>query len=110
MKTLLLAAAFLTLATLAPRAKSQGGFDSAYTTLYQPNDILTDRLSDVGALAAYMKQLTAVCNEFFADETKPDSLDIVVAIKPRERSRVWFVSATRAPGDAQLESLRSKLE
>jgi hypothetical protein len=56
-----------------------------------------------------VKQLEKVSADYFAAAKDPETLDIVVAVKPGKRSRVWFVSSRRK-STKELEPLRKKLE
>ena len=97
---------------LAAASDSVGrGFKMVSTVLYQPEPVLQKRLPSVHALAAYMKALEGVCNTFFKKSDTPRALDLVVAVRPQRRSKVWFVSPTQgAKDDAQLAKLRALLE
>jgi hypothetical protein len=86
------------------------GFETERIMLYQTNAVLSERVPNVGELADYIKRLQAVCAMFFSDATTPETLYIVVALKPAKQSRVWFVSSMPSPGDMKLEPLRLKLE
>jgi hypothetical protein len=86
------------------------GFETDHVVLYQPDEVMQARLGAVADLANYVKQLQAVCTEFFATTKTPETLHIVVAVRPGKRARVWFVSSTRPAPDAQREPLRKKLE
>jgi hypothetical protein len=112
MKVLLVVGVFtrLCLALQATFAETKRGFETVNIVLYHPDPVLRDRGISAEALSAYIKKLQAACVGVFADETKPDSLDVVIAVKPGMRSRVWFISATRSQGDSRLDSLGRKLE
>jgi hypothetical protein len=111
MKALLLAIFTLLAAALPVLALDKAkGFETDNVVLYQPNETLQARVGAVTDLASYIKQLQAVCTEFFAATTTPETLHIVVAARPGKRARVWFVSSTRPAPDAQREPLRKKLE
>jgi hypothetical protein len=86
------------------------GFKTENLVLYQPDSVLRERLPSVEDLASYVKRLQAVCGNFFADVETPETLDIIVALKPGRQSRVWFVSSTPSPSGMSRESLRVKLE
>jgi hypothetical protein len=90
-------------------AASQG-FKWDSMVLYQPDEPLRARGVEAQGLAAYCKQLEKVCTVFFASETKPERLDIVVGLKPGKKVRVWFVSSRRTSQDSSLVALRKKLE
>ena len=92
-------------ALAAPR-----GFETENIVLYQPNDVLEERLPDVSKLADYIKRLQDVCQKFFAGATAPETLDIVVAVRPGRQSRIWFVSSVQSTPDASRKSLRKNLE
>ncbi len=88
------------------------GFATDHLVLYQPNEELQERLpsGDATGLANYIKQIQAVCTEFFATTTRPENFTIVVAIRPGKRSCVWFISSTLPPTDLSREPLRKKLD
>jgi len=110
MKTLLFSLiTCLAVSSAALALDTTKGFQTANIALYQPNDVLQARTRSVEDLAAYIKQIQAVCTEFYANDTKPENLHIVVAVRPGKRSRVWFISST-APNDASRDPLRKKLE
>jgi hypothetical protein len=97
--------------TLAAASGAARGFKMVSTVLYQADPVLQKRLPSVRALALHMKSLEAVCNTFFKKSDTPRALDVVVAVRPQRRSRVWFVSPTQsAKEDAQLATLRALLE
>ncbi len=54
--------------------------------------------------------MQAVAGDFYATARTPDTLHIVVALRPGSQSRVWFVSSTRAGDAKDLDPLRKKLE
>jgi len=86
-------------------------FRMVSTVLYQPDPVLQTRVPSLHALAAYWKALEGTCNVFFKKSDTPRPLDIVVAVKPQGRSRVWFVSPTQgSKEDAELARLRALLE
>jgi hypothetical protein len=86
------------------------GFETETIVLYQPSDVLEERLPDFAKLADYIKRLQDVCQRFFAATASPETLDIVVALRPGRQSRIWFVSSVQATPDAKRKSLRKNLE
>src|SRR5437763_589197 len=102
----------LILLTVGPAANAHGaaGFKMDSTVLYQPDATLRARLGSGEDLAAYIKRIEAACTAFFASETTPEQLDIVVGLKPQKKVRVWFVSSRRTSQDRSLITLRKKLE
>lgn len=68
------------------------------------------RRVEVNELADYIKRLEAAYTEFFASATAPDSLEIVVAVKPDQKSRVWISSSAATIPSEQRDKLRAKLE
>jgi hypothetical protein len=86
------------------------GFETDGIVLYQSDEVMGTRIGAVADLANYVKQLQAVSTEFFATTKTPETLHIVVAVRPGKRARVWFISSTRPEPDAQREPLRKKLE
>jgi len=107
-RLLILVAIFLT----APLGHAQAakGFATAKLVLYQPNDVLQARVSSVQNLAAYVKEIERVCQAFFADTAIPESLNIVIAIRPDKTSKVWFISSTHPETPKDREALRGQLE
>jgi len=86
------------------------GFETDHIVFYLPDEVMGARVDAVADLASYMKQFQAVCTEYFATTKTPETLHIVVVVRPGKRARVWFVSSTRPAQDAQREPLRKKLE
>ena len=102
-------------ATSSPAANSAGapnGFQVASIVLYQPDDVLRERLGDSAEdLAAYVKRLVSVCATALPGGQGAATLDVVVAVKPGKRARVWFVAGSATvPGAETLAALRGKLE
>jgi hypothetical protein len=86
------------------------GFETDKLVLYQPNEILQARVGAVEEFSTYIKQLQTVCSEFFATNKTPETLHVVVAVRPGKGARVWFISSLYPSADAQREPLRKKLE
>ena len=86
------------------------GFSWDSTVFYQPDEPVRARGVEAQGLVAYSRQLEKVCTNYFASETTPERLDIVVGLKPGRKSRVWFVSSRRSSHDPSLVSLKKKLE
>ena len=90
--------------TLAAAAK---GFAVRNIVLYQPNDVLKMRLSGPDDLAAYIQKLQAILTDYFQNATTPETLDIVVAVRPGNLSRIWFIPSSKS---GILAPLREKLD
>lgn len=75
----------------------------ANVTLYQPDAALKERVGDVQPLGAYIQKLQAVCAPAWTSK-ESEELHIVVVLKPKGQSRVWFVSSLNPTID------RSKLK
>jgi hypothetical protein len=93
-----------------PKVMGLVGFSMLEIVLYQPDEVLQRRAGSPERLAAYVKILRAECAAFFRKATDPELLDIVVAIRPERRSKIWFASTTRAENDQALQELRAQLE
>jgi len=93
-----------------PAMQSTEGFEMESLLFYQPNEILSARLSGTEDLIHYIDRLKAVCLEYFAGARVPETLHTIVALRSGNRSRVWFVSSIRAGDDTAFVSLRKKLE
>jgi hypothetical protein len=80
------------------------GFETENLVLYQPDDVLKQRLPSVNDLGDYFKKIEAECKSFLAKETQPSRLVVVVAVKPGKQSKFWFIpSATKGSHLAELE-------
>lgn len=87
---------------------SAAPFHTENVVLYQPDEVLKQRVPSVKALGDYIQKLESICEGHFGDSAKASNLAIVVAVKPGGRSRFWLVpSANADPND--LEKLRTKL-
>ncbi len=91
-------------------AQAVKGFSNETLVLYQPNDVLQARVSSVDNLVAYVNEIERVCQTFFADAAIPESLDIVIAIRPDKTSKVWFISSIHPGIPKDREALRGQLE
>lgn len=86
------------------------GLEVDLFVFYQPDPVLRERLPSPEVFTRYVERLQGICKTFFSTAVKPETLHIVVAIKPGKQSRVWFVSSIRLPDAEELEPLRVKLE
>ena len=99
----------LVFSTMVATSATASNLETNEILLYQPNGVLERRILDAGKLAEYIVRLQSVCQSFLAGDKTPETLDIVVAVRPGKRSRVWLVSSTRAADGPQRRSLRKKL-
>lgn len=80
--------------------------------LHQPDSILSDRLKDAKAFATFIQRIQAECDSYFrhAQPRVPQTLDIVVMLKPQNRDRLWFVydppQSNPPPDRALLKTLQ----
>jgi len=95
---------------LAASVRSATHFERDRVFLYQPDADLRARLESAEDLAAYIKRLQVAGTSFFASEQKPESLDVIVGVKPGKRVKIWFISSRRPSEDKELGVLRKKLE
>lgn len=102
---LIVASSFANAASDAPKGFTVTGINLGY----QNQEELGRRIS-VQDLAAYIKRLQSACTDFFTTSDIVEDLDIVVAVGPEERSRVWFVSSRTPATDEKRNQLRGKLE
>jgi len=86
------------------------GFETDHVVFYLPEEVMEARIGSVGDFINHAKQLQAICTQFFATTKTPETLHIVVVVRPGKRAHVWFVSSTLPAPDAQREPLRKKLE
>ena len=82
---------------LAANAHGAAGFKMDSIGLYQPDAPLRARLGSAEDLAAYVKRIVAACTAFFASETTPEQLDIVVGLKPQKKESLVRLFETIQP-------------
>jgi hypothetical protein len=83
-------------------------FQATNIVLYQPDAVLRERLTDVNDFANFIKAVEKVCADHYATINTAESLAIVVAIKPKNKARFWFISSRDTP-DRDFDALREKL-
>jgi TonB family protein len=86
------------------------GFVPTGLIMYQSQDILLRRLPSRDAFGAYLDQLKRVARHFFVGTTAPETIQIVVILRPGRSPRAWFVSSARMGNAPELEPLRRLLE
>ena len=109
MKRVFLILVCLTVSVIAAQAAATG-YQLEQLVLYQSGDVIEERVQDTSKLTDYIKRLEDVCQKFFATTTTPETLDIVVAVRPARQVRIWFVSSRQSTPDVTLRSLRRELQ
>lgn len=97
------------LSLLLANASGVDGYKTDNLVLYQPDEVLRERVPSAQALADYYKQVEALAEEQFKQHSKPADLDIVIAIKPARRVKCWFICSDEKL-DKELADLRKKVE
>jgi hypothetical protein len=86
-------------------AKAEGvAFDLRQSILYQPDDVLRQRVASQDVFINYLKQVIEASTAFWAGEpaAAPRAVTLVVAIKPGGRSRFWLdVTPEALPAEQQ---------
>lgn len=85
------------------------GFKTAGIVLYQPDDVLKERVGSANVIADYFKKIEKVTEEHFKQHAQPANLDLVIAIKPDHRVKCWL-QCTDTSVSKELGALRKKLE
>jgi hypothetical protein len=96
-----------------PSASAQDPvFVMTSAALYQPNDVLVERLGDASGLASYAKALVAAASDEISKwpSRTPVQGILVVAVKPNGGVRVWLVVPKGSMPDAQSIALKRDLE
>jgi hypothetical protein len=94
-----------------PRPTPVVGYKMLRVATFHTDDVLQARLASIDAYAAYVKALAETTTGALKETPGRCGLDIVVAVKPGRRARVWFVSTPPAvPGPVVLDALRRQLE
>jgi TonB family protein len=86
----------------------KSGFETTNIVLYQPDEVLKQRLPGAGHLAAYCEKFQSALSEELGQVTIPDTLVVVTAVRPDNTSRVWLMGSA-LDADTQ-NALRKKLE
>ena len=84
-------------------------FRQARVFLYNPDEDLTARGINTEEFSRYINALVSLCNDTLANIGEPEDLDVVVALRSRRRSRVWFVTSGKAT-DPDLNRAKIALE
>ena len=90
--------------------RAQSGFATSNLVLYQPDDVLQARVPSVQSLSEYVKRIEAVCAKHFADERIPESLQVVVAVRPDKSTRIWFISSVYAETPKSRAELQKAIQ
>jgi hypothetical protein len=81
--------------------------------LHQPDPVLTDRLKDAKALAAFIRRIQSESDSYFrrVQPRAPQTLDVVIMLKPGNRDRFWLAyeppQSEPAPDLALLKNLQA---
>jgi hypothetical protein len=82
-----------------------------YSQLYQPEEVLRERLPSPEAMAAFMKEIDrAVSNFAFGHKTGGRALSLFVALRPGRRARFWAEARPEDLSAEEREALLRQLE
>lgn len=88
---------------------SDDSFRHASIILYQPDAELVRLGVDMREVGAYINDLAAAAKDVCATVTRPQAVDVVIAVRPDRRSRVWLVTEP-SPSDLDVSALRDALQ
>ena len=91
-----------------PRDFSNGYLMKRFAS-YQSRDVLIRRMPPAEAVSRYLADLKDVAHNFFVGDSTPETLHIVVVVRPGLRSRIWLVSSIRPGNSPDLEPLHKLL-
>lgn len=82
---------------------------------HQPDEMLVPRLTDPKSFGAFIQQIQFECDSYFSSmrPRSPQTLDVVVVVKPGQKSRFWLVydpSQANPAGDPALMEKLQKLK
>jgi len=80
--------------------------------LHQPDQMLVPRVKDYQSLATFIKQIQSECDSYYS-ETRPrgsQTVDVVVVIKPGQKSRFWLVYEPPQSNPARDQGLVENLQ
>lgn len=82
----------LLLAGCASPQSHHAAFPQPALMLHQPDEILNPRLKDVKSFARFVQEIQAECDSYYskAKPGYPQTVDVVVIIKPKNKSRFWL--------------------
>ena len=80
--------------------------------LHQSDAVLTSRVKDVKSFASYIRRIQAECESHYSKigRRNAQTVDVVVLIKPGNRSRFWLVCNLPLNDPAQDERLVQELK
>ena len=84
------------------------GFKLDSVTEYQPHDVMLRRIPPNQRIHEYIDQMTRTVHGYFVNDTRPETLRVVVLARPGGRTRIWLLPSIRPP--RELDSLRKLLE
>lgn len=87
-----LSIALLLLTGCASPQSHPAPFPQPALMLHQPDEILSPRLKDAKSFARFVHQIQSECDAYFskAKLRNPQTVDVVVIIKPKNKSRIWL--------------------
>jgi hypothetical protein len=109
----LLCFALTTGCSSSQRQPRPAAFPQPALLLHQPDPILSDRLKDAKAFAAFVRRIQAESESYFrrAQPRAPQTLDVVIILKPGNRDRFWLVyeppQSEPVPDRALLKNLQT---
>jgi hypothetical protein len=92
----------------AVTAPAPAVFAMVSVTLYQPENVVAQRLRGADELATFLKAVERTVAASLPADSPPRELDVVIAIKPGREARFWFVQVP--DGDAIPAQLERDLQ
>lgn len=84
--------AILAALLLSVPAARAAAYDFRSLELLQPEEVLDQRVGDVGAMSDYVKGLNAAAEKYFSQgKGASSSLDLYVAFRPSGKAKAWIV-------------------
>jgi len=73
-------------------AKQSSVFDVAQLFLYQPDEVLQQRIANVEIWTRYIKQVTETASDYWAAQPvgRAQTVTLIIAVKPGGKSRFWL--------------------
>jgi hypothetical protein len=93
-------------------AAEKSAFDLHQSIIYQPDEVLRQRVASQDVFINYVKQVIDTATAYWAGEPAgaPRAVTLVVAIKPGGRSRFWLDATPEPLPDEQVKRLTARLE
>jgi len=103
---------FVTITGCYSNKQSSPPFPLPAVFFHQPDSVLAPRLTDPKSFAAFIQQIQSECDSYFSKirPRNPQTLDVVVIVKPEQKSRFWLVYQPPVINTLRDQALTERLQ